>query len=882
MSDIVVDSVARIPAEALTPVDTCRIERDLTFKTYFKKDYGFGDKEPVCLFDEREDGSMEVPRLYDLSAWTGTGRASVVERPSAGVSVSFSFDEAAQSEEISKKHFQDGLISQFLSELDYQSGAFKGGILSAPCGSGKTAMAIKIAHIMGLSTLVLVNKEFLQRQWVGEFLKFTDLTKDDIGLVKQKKCQFEGKKVVIASIQSVISREYPPEFYAWPGVLVVDECVAGDTLVETNSGKIPIKDFPLHDSISVLSFDVSRSRWSFRPVTGWFPKGRRRVLRVSFVGGSLLCTPEHLCYTQRGWVEASALQRGDRILNSSSALVGAGSCCGDSTTVGVPESSSLGTLPRLPTLGSRLTATLVSSSGCVTPLSARAVVGSVLGFPSSVRRVAGGVIRATRAICRGTTVERRCVASSRRRSGLLSWGRFWGIRPLRLRMQGARRPVSASTTGRGRKRGHVTRLPSCLAWVSGLSFFQIPVTALLACAERLRQLRRSWSLTPLPTAMVQSASVPSGSTGLAPWASRGGLWTTVPRTGKALRFTPRGIRKTSAASSSSGSDNKASVPTSMPTEVIGLCGSTTARTLPRSLNHTSFQKCATSWSTIESVEDHGEVDVYDIEVADNHNFIANGVLVHNCHRLAAPQWSKASTMFPAAYRIGVSATPRRKDGLGKVLDMTVGPVLAKGTRYGLMPFVYQFLRHTYINPDLYYRPETATRAERTLLARYLRFLVAKEPRNAWLVKEMVRACGSGRKIFILSDRRNHLEVLKRMFDKACGGVYSSGFYMGGMKQADLAISAAADAIFGTFSMASEGLNIPAMDTLFLTTPHSDVEQPTGRILRNHDGKKTPVVVDVVDDAPFCMGWGEKRLKQYERLGYDVRQAPDYAAHKGAD
>jgi len=73
------------------------------------------------------------------------------------------------------------------------------------------------------------------------------------------------------------------------------------------------------------------------------------------------------------------------------------------------------------------------------------------------------------------------------------------------------------------------------------------------------------------------------------------------------------------------------------------------------------------------------------------------------------------------------------------------------------------------------------------------------------------------------------------------------------------------------------LDIPAMDTLYLATPMADVEQATGRILRNHDGKKTPVVVDPVDDIPLCLDWGKKRLKQYERLGYNVKVAPDYAS-----
>ncbi|GAX37790.1 DNA polymerase III subunit gamma/tau [Nodularia sp. NIES-3585] len=42
----------------------------------------------------------------------------------------------------------------------------------------------------------------------------------------------------------------------------------------------------------------------------------------------------------------------------------------------------------------------------------------------------------------------------------------------------------------------------------------------------------------------------------------------------------------------------------------------------------------TSLETVESVHLAGVERVYDIEVADNHNFVANGLLVHNCHMLS--------------------------------------------------------------------------------------------------------------------------------------------------------------------------------------------------------------------------------------------------------
>ena len=61
--------------------------------------------------------------------------------------------------------------------------------------------------------------------------------------------------------------------------------------------------------------------------------------------------------------------------------------------------------------------------------------------------------------------------------------------------------------------------------------------------------------------------------------------------------------------------------------------------------------------------------VYDIEVEDNHNFYANGVLVHNCHHTPADTISQVSRWCKDAYyRIGVSATPWRDDGADLLID----------------------------------------------------------------------------------------------------------------------------------------------------------------------------------------------------------------------
>lgn len=65
--------------------------------------------------------------------------------------------------------------------------------------------------------------------------------------------------------------------------------------------------------------------------------------------------------------------------------------------------------------------------------------------------------------------------------------------------------------------------------------------------------------------------------------------------------------------------------------------------------------------------------VYNIEVEDNHNYFANGILVHNCHHSTAKVYTEVITAFRKSAVVGFTATPCRKTGhgLGHLFDELV-------------------------------------------------------------------------------------------------------------------------------------------------------------------------------------------------------------------
>lgn len=247
--------------------------------------------------------------------------------------------------------------------------------------------------------------------------------------------------------------------------------------------------------------------------------------------------------------------------------------------------------------------------------------------------------------------------------------------------------------------------------------------------------------------------------------------------------------------------------------------------------------------------------------------------VDEVHNFAAPTFQSTVVMFPARYRLGVTATPERKDGLQDVFFNHIGPVSAVGIAPRVAPRVNQ-VRTPVVWTDRV--EKDITRFGRPDFNKLLDFLCTHEARNRQIVRLAAKAAGKGRKFIVLSQRREHLETLMSMFTDECreqGVAASFALYMGGMKKDERKQAEKMQGLFATFSMAKEALDIPALDTLFMVTPVTEVEQAVGRIQREYTDKKTPVVVDFVDAAlKTCSRSAAEREREYRRLGWKTDAA----------
>lgn len=219
----IVGASVHIPKELLTHADMDQIRSDLTFRVGGKSKYGFGaEVHTLMTYDDSGDW-MIVPRAYGVSLMRNVrtlAGVDPVDTRSAGLPVQFDFNEKLQAERPTMKAIQDRLVEQTVRKL---KGGISGGVLCAPCGTGKTVMGCKVTSEIGTTTLILAHKEFLVEQWCDRIAQWLQMNRDEIGVVQQNRCEYDGRRIVVAMLQSIVERDYPSELYSWPGLVIADE-----------------------------------------------------------------------------------------------------------------------------------------------------------------------------------------------------------------------------------------------------------------------------------------------------------------------------------------------------------------------------------------------------------------------------------------------------------------------------------------------------------------------------------------------------------------------------------------------------------------------------------------------------------------------------------
>lgn len=237
------------------------------------------------------------------------------------------------------------------------------------------------------------------------------------------------------------------------------------------------------------------------------------------------------------------------------------------------------------------------------------------------------------------------------------------------------------------------------------------------------------------------------------------------------------------------------------------------------------------------------------------------VLVDEAHLCPADMFSTALNSLNAKVKIGISATPRRKDGKHVFLSDYFSPffVQAKDPRQLTDPGV------KIIQTDFKFNVIDPKRD----WTRQINKLASNKDYLQLIAKKAIADIKTGRCPLILGDRIQMLKDLQELIPESICLIGESDESL--REDVLQNVGGKYKAVLST-RLFDEGISCHRLDTLYITCPNNNpikLEQRVGRIIREHPEKQTPLIVDFWLSGAVVARQQKKRLEWYKHRGYYI-------------
>jgi superfamily II DNA or RNA helicase len=248
------------------------------------------------------------------------------------------------------------------------------------------------------------------------------------------------------------------------------------------------------------------------------------------------------------------------------------------------------------------------------------------------------------------------------------------------------------------------------------------------------------------------------------------------------------------------------------------------------------------------------------------------VVTDECQHAPALTFQRVLRHLPARYRLGLTATPDREDGHGKLVDWSFGPRLLVKTVQELVDGGFLMMPKLRV-VETAFEHEVDSDNPRALTKLH-RAIASDEARNRAIAELAMWEVQAGETVLLLTNRKDHCRRLGKMLTKM--GVDARvvvGTTKKSARKGDLEAlrSGEASLVIAT-SLADEGLNVRRLSRLILAFPETArgrTIQRVGRLTRLWEGKE-PVVIDVVDGRVETLARrAAERRRSYRSIGMDV-------------
>lgn len=309
--------------------------------------------------------------------------------------------------------------------------------------------------------------------------------------------------------------------------------------------------------------------------------------------------------------------------------------------------------------------------------------------------------------------------------------------------------------------------------------------------------------------------------------------------------------------------------------------------------------CSTSTITEGKSDINGDIVFATVQtlsnLVDNYSINQNEfglIVVDECHHACSnaesvAMFEKCINYFSARYKLGLTATLSRSDGLEKTTTKILGnviyelkknddknkligyyenkPILEVPLNTFQIPARINFIKTTYNtdNKDIY------DNSYRIVYAKLINDICGDSDRNKLILELINKTNGY---TIVISERIQQLEYLSNQIKSS---IYINGKTNKKIREEEIKEfkNGKYKVLFASYSLIAEGFDAPMLENLIMASPIKDkrlVIQAVGRCQRPYENKKIANVYDLVDDVSMLNRFTRARKNVYKNEGWEMR------------
>ena len=243
------------------------------------------------------------------------------------------------------------------------------------------------------------------------------------------------------------------------------------------------------------------------------------------------------------------------------------------------------------------------------------------------------------------------------------------------------------------------------------------------------------------------------------------------------------------------------------------------------------------------------------------------IIIDECHHIPAKTFRELIVNFNPYYLYGLTATPKRKYNDEKLIYYYIGEIISEMNPNKNLNIVTPIntsliIQETNLSVPFDFKTDTFE-----VLSK---ILVYDSSRNLMIIEDILKQIKEGRKILLLTERKEHVEVLNLYLKNQCEVITLTGddsmtkrkIKLDQIHMGHFNIIVATGQLFG------EGIDLPSLDCLFLVYPFSFEGKLTQYIGRIQRSKNHQIIYDYRDSQiTFFEKLFKRRCTYYRKKGW---------------